>query len=436
MGALISAPLSALGTCLGGCCGSFMAAGCWKLAGAGQVDSERAARCVLVWLQAFTLALAALLSSSAGDWLPWSCDKLSFVDLGNFGICECRGSTDESSCWRDQVVYRMEAAGTAVFAALLIMAVSGCAAAASRTRAVGKFLAVAVIGTLLLFFPNGAITAYGEVATVSAAVFLVAQSVLLIDFAYTWNETWFTNSVNAHRREIGNRGQRLWLGAIVVSSALLFIGAVAGSISLYVNYADVGGRCINVVAMVLCLACLVVSITDWCEHGALLTSMVVMAYTAYLVCEMLSVLPSGNGPQIPVWVRLSICAVSLASATACSGAASEASASPAARTSSREQPLCSGAAAEAGAAGTASTAAAPAPSTTAPAEGSDATVDVKAFALQCAVHVAATLYVTSSLAPRPGGVTFACHGAAVIVSVLLYGWSLVAPKVLTGRDFS
>lgn len=37
------------------------------------------------------------------------------------------------------------------------------------------------------------------------------------------------------------------------------------------------------------LILLVVSITDWCEHGALLTSAVVMAYTIWLICESLAV---------------------------------------------------------------------------------------------------------------------------------------------------
>mmetsp|Transcript_87073 Transcript_87073/g.186664 ORF Transcript_87073/g.186664 Transcript_87073/m.186664 type:complete len:439 (+) Transcript_87073:83-1399(+) len=438
MGGLISAPLSAAGTCLGACCGSFTAAGCCKLAASGSVSSERAARCVLVWLQAFTAALAMLVSVTPGRWLPWTCDKLDTVGMGDVGICACSDSTDPLRCWSDQLVYRTEAAGMAVFLTLLIMAVSGCAQGASRSHAVAKFMAVFLIGFALLFVPNDALGAFGQVATIASAVFLVAQSVLLIDFAYTWNETWYSNALAAHRREIGTRGYRTWLGALMAASATLFFGSVACSVYMYTSYPDATSRGINLAALLLSLVLLVVSITDWCEHGALLTSTVVSAYIMWLVYEMLAVLPSDKRPIVPLWAGLSLCALSLAASAQSSGSMGIGS-------SASTTTAAAGAAARQGdpsprlidpEGGHEEAPPAPSLATTEVATEDVSRAETMDFAVQCATHVAASLYICASLAPKAGDVSFAFHAVAVFASLALYGWSLAAPKILTNRSFS
>ena len=279
MGAVVAAPLQAVGTCLGGCCGSFLAAGCCKLAGGGSVDNARAARMVLLWLQAFSAALAAIVATTPERWLPWTCGRLGDVGLGRLGVCGCTADQDPGRCWSEQLVFRVEAACAAVFLTLLIMTVSGCAHGASRTYAVAKFMAIASIGLVSLFFDNGLFSGFGALASTASSIFLVAQAVLLIDFAYTWNETWWAKAL-ACRRNIGPngiQGYRTWMVAILVASALLLLGSVASSAYLYDSFSDNHGRVVNIVAVVIALLLLLVSITSWCEHGALLTSSVVMA---------------------------------------------------------------------------------------------------------------------------------------------------------------
>eukprot|EP00929_Paragymnodinium_shiwhaense_P008658 TRINITY_DN112624_c0_g1_i1.p1 TRINITY_DN112624_c0_g1~~TRINITY_DN112624_c0_g1_i1.p1 ORF type:complete len:429 (+),score=88.32 TRINITY_DN112624_c0_g1_i1:93-1379(+) len=426
MGAAVAAPVQALGTVLGGCCGTCVATGCCKLAGAGEVSSARAARCVLVWLQAFAAALSALAAGTADQWLPWSCDKLDFVGLGTTGICECTGKAD---CWYDQVIYRGEAAAVVVFLVLLFLCLSGCATGAARSQSVAKFMGVFLIGFVLLFLPNDVLDAFGSVATGASALFLVAQALLLIDFAYTWNQLWFDNALAAYRREIHQRGYRFWLGLVLVSAALLILGSLIGAILLYINSPDDGGRIALVSAVIISILLLLVSITDWCEHGTLLTSAVVMAYTVYLVCEAFSVKP-GTSMSIPSWLGLTICTVSLISFS--TGAASSLSLEPTpSGTSAAQQPLsppasAAGAAdaAERGAAG----AAAGEAEEVEPSEG-------RMYALQCLVHAAAALFICASVSPHASHATFALRTAAIFASLALYGWTLVAPKLLTNRDF-
>jgi len=424
MGALISAPLSGAGTCLGGCFGSCLATGCCKLAGSGTVSSAQASRFVLIWLQVFITVLAVFLAATAEQWLPWTCGKLDVVGMGELGVCSCKS---DSKCWFDQLIYRTEASGVAVFVALIIMSVSGCAEGAARAYSVAKFMAVVVLVFISLFLPNKVWTDFGSWATALSAIYLIAQSIVLIDFGYTWNEIWYKNALEANRRQAGSKGYRLWLGGMLLSSAALVLGALSMSIYLFVDFQDASSRAVNACAMILSIVLLVVSITDWCEHGALLTSAVVMAYTIWLICESLAVSPYET-LKLPTWAGLLLCFFSLFSTVLGSGfggqETSGTSAPPARAPALMEVEAGEGASAAA--------------TTTQPEEASSPRMtssEAWQFAAYCVIHAAAALYVASSLAARTGPTTYALRVSAVFLSLALYGWSLIAPKVLTNRRF-
>eukprot|EP00418_Pyrodinium_bahamense_P086197 CAMPEP_0179052098 /NCGR_PEP_ID=MMETSP0796-20121207/21583_1 /TAXON_ID=73915 /ORGANISM="Pyrodinium bahamense, Strain pbaha01" /LENGTH=435 /DNA_ID=CAMNT_0020748655 /DNA_START=43 /DNA_END=1350 /DNA_ORIENTATION=+ len=435
MGGFLSAPVSAAATCLGGCTGSCLAVMCGTLAGSGSVGSERAARCLLVWLQSFAALVALFAAATPSRWLPWTCSKLDTFGAGDLGICGCGGGPARERCWSDQLAYRAEAAAFVLFLALLVMTVSGCAQGASRTHAVAKFMAIPLLGIALLFVPNSALSTFGSIATSASAIFLAAQALLLIDFAYTWNETWHGYALTAQRRQVGTSGrraQRVWYGCILAASALLFVTSIAFAIYLYSAFPGATGRAINIAAVVLCLVLLFVSITDWCEHGALLTSCVVLLYTVWLICEALASQPGAHGSRPPTWLGLCLCAGSLAASAWGSGLAG----APSARA-----PVTSTAAATSAEAGSVDPEAASARAAFA-AEAEDGgagsrlnSADVKDFALQCAVHALASLYVASALAPEAGQCPFVLRVLAIFASLALYGWSLAAPKILTSRTF-
>lgn len=331
------------------------------------------------------------------------------------------------------MILRSEAAGTAVFLALMFMAISGCAEGAARSYSVAKFMAVVLLNFIAIFLPNSVFSGFGTVATAASALFLVAQAVLLIDFGYTWNEVWYGNALEARRREVGPKGYRMWLAAMLLASAALLLGSIIVSIYLLTKFQDSGERAFNVIAVLMSFVLLVVSITDWCEHGALLTSCVVIAYTVWLLCEAFSVAPS-HPLALPSWAGLTLCAASLLSTAAGAGGwgAAEETAPSASQTSAvpapsggaerAETPL---AAAENGEAGREE------------AESAQMTSsEAWRFAAACGIHASAAIYVASSLAPRSGNATFGLRVTAVFASLCLYGWSLVAPKVLTGRRFN
>ncbi|CAK0884100.1 unnamed protein product [Prorocentrum cordatum] len=304
------------------------------------------------------------------------------------------------------------------------MAAGGCAEGASRSAAVAKFMAVPLIGFVLLFVGNDVLSTFGAFATVASAVFLAVQAVMLIDFAYAWNEDWYAKALEARRGARASSGFQGWQMGILVASALLLLGSIAGTICLLIAVPDARARSVTAVAWVLAAVLLVVSITEHVKHGALLTSCVVMAYNAWLTWEAMSLLPGGRGPELPAWASLSVCAVSLLLFSRRAGGADAAA--------DQDGPdPAAGACGEAGSSFMFMSLFVPRSSSSSALGAADA----RDFRLQCAVHAAAGVYLTAALAPRAGDLAHGVHTAVVFGSLALYGWSLMAPYVLRGRSF-
>jgi hypothetical protein len=135
------------------------------------------------------------------------------------------------------------------------------------------------------------------VARLCSGVFLVVQMVILLDFAYAWNESWVA------------RESRRWLAALLGATAGCYGGALALTGLSYRWFKPVGaGDCsLNVFLVTLSLllgvcysaAALHPSVT----HGSLLCSACIFLYNAYLTLSALSSEPPGyacNGHRAPV----------------------------------------------------------------------------------------------------------------------------------------
>jgi hypothetical protein len=372
---------------------------------------------VLLWLQIVAVSLGAVMSWNPKGWLDSPCDHIP-----EWGICECYGGTDETSCYQNQIIYRTEASVVLVFLFLLILCVSGCAKHAAKSFPVGKFLILIVLIFVSLFVPNDLLTVFGSVSGVASSAYLVAQTILLMDFAYSWNEAWHANA-QARQRDMNPNGYKMWLVAIVVAAAALFVVAVVALVVLSTTFTIGGAHALVISTFFIGLVLLVVSITEWCEHGALLTSALVLAYMMWLSYEALSMLPISDGGKanlLPRWVGLLICAVSLAAfaySASFSGRRLAVPTPPGQEALNAEQGQAAQAQAQ---------------------DEDDDTpegLDVTDFAVQCAVHATAAVYITSALAPSRGSLTFTARVIAVILSLALYGWTLVAPKILKNRQF-
>jgi len=404
---ILQVPLRLLSTCIGSCA----AVGCVRLAGAGTVGNAWATSCVLVWLQLFSALLLVLTASvTRVDWIEQSCEQLSTLkflhvtDSADLGICSCQESTASEDCWSEQLVYRAAAATCAVYMFLVLLALSGCAVGAARYYTAGKFLAVIVLWIASLLAPNGAFNTFGAVASFLSSLFGVVQCVLLLDFACTIHEIWF----GAARRS-RNRGSHEQ--SIIAASLALVITAWVSAVVLWWVFPQARGVIFATQAGSLLL--LVVSITDWCEHGTLFTSAVMMLYSTWLLSEALQ-------SQLQ-WPRLAMCAATvlliLQSFTS----------------DTQTEGLSQGFLAGAGAGGDASV----------DVDASDPAApmtkqELRSFILQSLMHAVVPLYCCSILAPHAAqthGLAFTGNILVLFLSLLIYAWHLVAPKILTGRHF-
>eukprot|EP00927_Polykrikos_kofoidii_P023715 TRINITY_DN21752_c0_g1_i1.p1 TRINITY_DN21752_c0_g1~~TRINITY_DN21752_c0_g1_i1.p1 ORF type:complete len:414 (+),score=37.73 TRINITY_DN21752_c0_g1_i1:79-1320(+) len=409
--------IGSLGSCCGSFLGSCLSAGCCAILMSGSTASPKASRCVLAWLQVFTALVVLALATNPTSWLAKPCNWLDYTNAGHIGVCACLDSDGE--CWQKNLVYRAEGSALVVYLMLIGLVVSGCGEGAAHAYPLMKFFSVLLLILLSFFCPNEIFTGFGILSGVLSAVFLVAQTMVVIDFAYSWNELWVKLARDAQRAHMNSKAYQMWTAAIIATSMLLLLAGTCGMVHVYLTWP--GLWWLPAVTLVLSLVFLVVSITDWCEHGALLPSCVVTAYAAWLCYATACLFPREEQVvegafmrTMPQWVGLLVCVCSLVSfASMPSTLSGTSSADGPSLLSEVRAPL----------------AAEP------PQDGLVARIDAKEYVVQCGVHAAASLYIASAMEPQLNEVIFSVHSVAVITSVLLYGWTLIAPKVLTSREF-
>ena len=143
-----------------------------------------------------------------------------------------------------------------------------------------SFLAIMLIACLFIpnsFFDN---TGYAWLARVVSVFFLVLQILVLIDFAYQWNDDWVERALD------GPDEDRNWLYAILISAFVLYLVPTIGIPLLFTFY----GECASSVAFssVTILGILLFTGLTLCryqvvgEEGAILPAAVVAAYSTFV----------------------------------------------------------------------------------------------------------------------------------------------------------
>eukprot|EP00656_Telonema_subtile_P028994 TRINITY_DN3181_c0_g1_i3.p1 TRINITY_DN3181_c0_g1~~TRINITY_DN3181_c0_g1_i3.p1 ORF type:complete len:325 (+),score=66.88 TRINITY_DN3181_c0_g1_i3:133-1107(+) len=130
-----------------------------------------------------------------------------------------------------------------------------------------KSLAAGSLCLMSFFLPNSFFVEYSYFAAVFSGIFVILQVMVLLDWAYAWNESW--------------RGQEApevatgWRIALLVFSVLLLIGGLTLDGFMYYWF-DCGlGYGMTTFSMVVMIALTLLSVTTWCEHGSLIASSVI-----------------------------------------------------------------------------------------------------------------------------------------------------------------
>ncbi|XP_028926693.1 serine incorporator 3 [Ornithorhynchus anatinus] len=153
------------------------------------------------------------------------------------------------------------------------------------------FKIAAVVGIMVgaFYIPNRPFsTAWFVIGAGGAAIFIVIQLVLLIDFAHGWNESW------VGRMEEGNA--RCWYAALLFFTGLFYVLSIVATALFFVHYTKPDGCTENKffisVNVILCVLVSVFSILpqvqEYQPRSGLLQSSVITFYTMYLTWSAMS----------------------------------------------------------------------------------------------------------------------------------------------------
>ncbi|GBG30373.1 Serine incorporator 3 [Hondaea fermentalgiana] len=331
MGAIMSAMSMALCcTCTGLSCACSCLGCCISVAtsAAGGISSRVAKFMYLLDLLAVVF-LCVVLKYSADDW-NWDIEIAGYYsyELG------CSNSTNQVNldalngtgtegvyayCMGDEAVYRVGAA-TASFFALHVL-LSLCGTAFHRGFWLWKLIlqAGAIIGFVLMDQDIFDIEGYVWTARVFSVLFLFMQVLLMIGFAYDWNDKWVANA------EAPDANEKLWLSLIVASVVGLFACVFVGIVVLYMEFSACSiGPAVTTITLlaVIVLTGLTLFRDRFSEEpGAALPAGVISAYITYLAWAALEANPDPvcrkgtfDGPESngAIGVGVVIMAISLA----------------------------------------------------------------------------------------------------------------------------
>ena len=282
----------ATGGVMAACAGSAcMTATCSCCGAVGGAIAKISARALYVALFVLTTALAVVMRDYAKPMLA----KLPWVVHAAGGAA---GFEPEDEWFGAQAVYRVSLGAFVFFAAMSLLLADVRDRADPRDAMIQhgnwtlKVVAWVTCLVFCLFFVgahSGVITAYVWFARVASGLFLCAQSVILLDFAFLWNASWLRRSEHATERG-DEKAATGWIMGLVLGTLVLFGGAVALFAFLYRWYVQGdAAKCatnawlISVVVVFVVVCAAASAHPAAAERGAsVLPAAVVAAYCAYL----------------------------------------------------------------------------------------------------------------------------------------------------------
>lgn len=208
------------------------------------------------------------------------CDRYGTLDGDKADLYEV--------CVQNAAVYRPMFAAAIFFICSAIM--SSMNPSLNREIWPAKYAAYLITVFVCIFIPNSFFLGFNlTLMRLCAMVFILIQQVILIDMAYNWNESWVEKSNECESREWGSG--KPWLRAIVASSVMLYLGSITGVILLYKYFSGCGGNeAVIALTWIGIVIMTVVQLTG--EEGSLLTTAVISAYSTYIAYATVSKNPN------------------------------------------------------------------------------------------------------------------------------------------------
>lgn len=182
-------------------------------------------------------------------------------------------------CYGDGAVYRIMLAQFLFFGFFgLVMQMKSCVRSGlNEGYWIIKVLLLVALIVISYFLPNQVIDAFRYTSMVVSALYTLVQVVLLVDFAYNWNESWLEKDMKV---------------SMLVCALLCYLVSLAAVVLLFHFYAH-GDDCHQPktfisVTIIWSLVYSLLSITDYAEHGALLPSACVTVYCYWVLYTALA----------------------------------------------------------------------------------------------------------------------------------------------------
>lgn len=146
---------------------------------------------------------------------------------------------------------------------------------------------------LSVFFPTNPLFGgvYLFIARCGAAIFIILQQLILIDVAYNWNEDWVERANESDRLVYGEGSK--WLQAIVSCCVSFYVVCLIAIVHLYNEFGDCASN-VWIITLTLLGVCAMTGIQLAGQEGSLLTSSVISLYSVYLAWMMVSKNPHGQ----------------------------------------------------------------------------------------------------------------------------------------------
>eukprot|EP00455_Lapot_gusevi_P001068 TRINITY_DN1042_c0_g6_i1.p1 TRINITY_DN1042_c0_g6~~TRINITY_DN1042_c0_g6_i1.p1 ORF type:complete len:451 (+),score=119.93 TRINITY_DN1042_c0_g6_i1:76-1428(+) len=265
----MGAAASCVAGCVGSMCGNAMQGCLDSCCNFGK--SSRASRIPHLIMLFLGVILALALKYWGGNMLV----HLYYFD---FKLC----TTDR--CLGNQAVYRISFTLFLFFVFHFLMAC--CSSTRSSNGGLWLFKTLAMAGVLVatFFMPNPFFDVFAEICRYVSFLFLLLQILALIDFGYSWNIRWVA---------------REWFIPVLVSCFVLFVTSyiLAGFFFSWFASGNGDTQCGTqkfFIGFTFAITAVVtmISVSNFSEHGALLPSGVVTAYSVFLLYSALSSDPS------------------------------------------------------------------------------------------------------------------------------------------------
>jgi len=245
--------------------------------------------------QFILIAVVAFLLSN------WSYKWLEDVPV----LKQCMEDGGTVTCYGALAVYRVTF-GLTVYHAILALFLIGVKNSTDWRASIQdgwfpvKFIALVGLVVLSFLIPNSFFRVYGWIMVVGAAFFILIQLVLLVEFAYSWAESWLLK-MEDEELETGGDSKKWYILLLTATFALLAAGiALTGAMYKLFCPSDCGVNIFfvtfNLIAgLAYCALAVHPKVREGRPSSGMLQAAVVFVYSTYLVWSALMSEPSDDG---------------------------------------------------------------------------------------------------------------------------------------------